>query len=134
MLITAFPIVKETITRSMWKFFYAENPNDRIPNLPKDDPRRPEIAARYKAFMTGHEADWYRSDAFKWLFLKSPTEYLGIIACGFYEDGNNVKAGVNLSDRVIECLNAALEQDSKEQHTFPKAAYIKILIEKLHAK
>ncbi len=75
----------------------------------------------FRSFMTEHEGDWYKSDEFAEIFIHCPAEALPFVARMFYGNGQVVKQGVNLSERVVECLKTAFEQFKQEQHTFPKA-------------
>ena len=75
----------------------------------------------FRAFMKEHEADWYKSEEFAEIFIHCPAEALPFVARMFYGNGKVVKQGVNLSERVVECLKKAFEQFQQEQHTFPNA-------------
>lgn len=75
----------------------------------------------FLSFMKEHEGDWYKSDEFAEIFIHCPVEALPFVARMFYGNGKVVKQGVNLSERVVECLKAAFEQFKQEQHTFPNA-------------
>lgn len=77
--------------------------------------------ADFLSFMKEHEGDWYKSDEFVEIFIHCPVEALPFVARMFYGNGKVVKQGVNLSERVVECLKKAFEQFKQEQHTFPNA-------------
>lgn len=79
-------------------------------------------------FMKAHEADWYKSDEFAEMFIKCPADALPFVARMFYGNGKVVKQGVNLSERVVECLKSAFEQFNKEQHTFPSAFIVEMTL------
>lgn len=76
---------------------------------------------RFKDYMKAHESDWYMSQEFADMFIECPPQVIFIMAKFYYGNGNTIKSGVNLSDRVVECLNAAKNAFSLEQHTFPRA-------------
>jgi hypothetical protein len=82
----------------------------------------PDTYDEFRSYMLAHEADLYRSDEFAEIFIKVPISTLPAVAKAFYGNGNSIKAGVNLSDRVVECLKSAREQCIQEQSTFPRAA------------
>lgn len=94
----------------------------------------PEVLAKYKEYLKEHEADWYKSDEFRDMFIKCPPWAIMWVARAYFGDGNTVKAGVNLSDRTIECLEWAENELGKEQHTMPNAAIIGITIKYLKAR
>lgn len=75
----------------------------------------------FLSFMMEHEGDWYKSDEFADIFIHCPAVALPYVSRMFYGNGRVVRQGVNLSERVVECLKAAFEQFKKEQHTFPNA-------------
>ena len=85
----------------------------------------------FRSFMKEHEADWYRSEEFAEIFVKCPAEALPYVARKFYGNGKVVKQGVNLSERVVECLKSAFEQFKQEQHTFPNALVVEMTLKAL---
>lgn len=82
----------------------------------------------FRSFMTEHEGDWYKSDEFAEIFIHCPAEALPFVARMFYGNGKVVKQGVNLSERVVECLKKAFEQFKQEQHTFPNALIVEMTL------
>ena len=82
----------------------------------------------FLSFMKEHEGDWYKSDEFAEIFTHCPAEALPFVARMFYGNGKVVKQGVNLSERVVECLKVAFEQFNKEQHTFPSAFIVEMTL------
>lgn len=94
----------------------------------------PEAIAKYKEYLKEHEGDWYKSDEFRDMFIKCPPGAIMWVARSYFGDGNTVKAGVNLSDRTIECLEWAENELGQEQHTMPHAAIIGITIKFLKAR
>lgn len=86
---------------------------------------------KFRSFMREHEGDWYKSDEFAEMFIKCPADALPFVAGMFYGNGKVVKQGVNLSERVVECLKKAFEQFKQEQHTFPNALIVEITLKAL---
>lgn len=107
--------------------------NRRVPGVMAPG-HGPEGLAKYKEYIKEHEADWYKSDEFRDMFIKCPPVAIMWVARAFFGDGNTVKAGVNLSDRTIECLEWAEKELGKEQHTMPYAAMVGITIKYLKAR
>jgi hypothetical protein len=107
--------------------------NRRVPGVMAPG-HGPEGLAKYKEYMKEHEADWYKSDEFRDMFIKCPPGAIMWVARAFFGDGNTVKAGVNLSDRTIECLEWAENELGKEQYTMPYATEIAITIKYLKAR
>ena len=83
---------------------------------------------KFRAFAKEHEGDWYKSEEFAEIFIKCPAEALPFVARLYYGKGDVVKGGVNLSERVVECLKNAFEEFKKEQHTFPNALIVEMTL------
>lgn len=109
-------------------FFNRMNPGVMVPG------HGPDALAKYKEYIKAHEADWYKSDEFRDMFIKCPPGAIMWVARAYFGDGNTVKAGVNLSDRTIECLEWAENELGQEQFTMPNAAIIGITIKYLKAR
>jgi hypothetical protein len=109
-------------------FFNRMNPGVMVPG------HGPDALTKYKEYLKAHEADWYKSDEFRDMFIKCPPGAIMWVARAYFGDGNTVKAGVNLSDRTIECLEWAENELGQEQHTMPYAAIIGITIKYLKAR
>ena len=109
-------------------YFDRMNPGVMVPG------HGPEALIKYKEYIKEHEADWYKSDEFRDMFIKCPPGAIMWVARAFFGDGNTVKAGVNLSERTIECLEWAENELGKEQYTMPYAAEIGITIKYLKAR
>lgn len=109
-------------------YFDRMNPGVMVPG------HGPEALTKYKEYIKEHEADWYKSDEFRDMFIKCPPGAIMWVARAYFQDGNFVKAGVNLSDRTIECLEWAENELGKEQHTMPYAAMVGITIKYLKAR
>jgi hypothetical protein len=62
------------------------------------------------------------------MFVECPADALPFVARKFYGNGQVVKQGVNLSERVVECLKSAFEQFNKEQHIFPSAFIVEMTL------
>lgn len=90
--------------------------------------------ADFRSFMKEHEGDWYKSEEFAEIFIKCPADALLFVARKYYGNGHVVKQGVNLSERVVECLKAAFEQFNKEQHTFPSAFVVEMTLKAFGVK
>lgn len=109
-------------------FFNRMNPGVMVPG------HGPDALTKYKEYIKAHEADWYKSDEFRDMFIKCPPVAIMWVARAYFGDGNIVKAGVNLSDRTIECLEWAENELGQEQFTMPNAAIIGITIKYLKAR
>lgn len=109
-------------------FFNRMNPGVMVPG------HGPDALTKYKEYIKAHEADWYKSDEFRDMFIKCPPGAIMWVARAYFGDGNTVKAGVNLSDRTIECLEWAENELGQEQFTMPNAAIIGITIKYLKAR
>ena len=109
-------------------FFNRMNPGVMVPG------HGPDALTKCKEYLKAHEADWYKSDEFRDMFIKCPPGAIMWVARAYFGDGNTVKAGVNLSDRTIECLEWAENELGQEQHTMPYAAIIGITIKYLKAR
>lgn len=94
----------------------------------------PGEKSEFIAFMKEHRAEWQRSDEFASMFTLCPPDYLYVLSRAYYGDGNLFKGGMNLSERVVECLRAAHEQFTKEQHTFVNARMVEIVLDQLGIK
>ena len=94
----------------------------------------PQEKGQFIAFMKEHIADWQRSDEFASMFTLCPPEYLYVLTRAYYGDGNLLRGGMNLSERTVECLKAAHEQFTKEQHTFVNAQMVEIVLDQLGIK
>lgn len=88
----------------------------------------------FRTFMKAHEGDWYKSGEFAEMFVKCPADALPVVARKYYGNGQVVKQGVNLSERVVECLKAALVQFKQEQHTFPSAFIVEMTLKAFGVK
>ena len=88
----------------------------------------PQEKGQFIVFMKEHIADWQRSDEFAAMFTRCPPEALYVLARTYYGNGNLFRGGMNLSERVVECLKAAHEQFTKEQHTFVNAQMVELVL------
>jgi len=102
-------IFQELFTRSLFK--YVERVLGKLP----------EDKEELRSFAKAHEGDWYKSDEFAEMFIQCPAEAIPFVARRYYGNGHAVKAGVDLSGRVVECLKSAFKQFKQEQATFPDA-------------
>ena len=109
--------------------FYDRMNNGVLKNAPRPIPL--SLKESYREYMKAHEGDWYRSQDFLNMFLYCPAEVLGFMTKMYYGDGKVVRDGVNLSDRVVECLKTAFGQFKLEQHTMPKAFVVEAIIKHL---
>lgn len=120
--------IRRLMSRSMWRFFYEMNPEYRIPNLTPEEAKNRGIPDAFAAYMKGHEEDWIRSSSFQKMFIECNPLVLAPLSIFLYGDGATVKGGVNLSDRVIECLKETEKFYAQEQSTFARAAAATLLL------
>lgn len=123
-----YEIFRKYFNKSTMDFY--DRMNDGIlMNAPRPFPM--SLLESYRDYMKMHEGDWYKSQEFLNMFLYCPADVLGFMTKMYYGNGNVVKGGVNLSDRVIECLKIAFNQFNLEQHTMPKTFIIETILKHL---
>lgn len=120
--------IRRLMRRSMWRFFYEMNPEYRIPNLTPEEAKKRGIPDAFEAYMKAHEGNWIRSASFQKMFIECNPLVLAPLSKCLYGDGATVKGGVNLSDRVIECLKETEKFYAQEQSTFARAAVATLLL------
>lgn len=125
--------MRRLMSRSMWRFFYEINAEYRIPNLTPEEAKKRGIPDAFAAYMKAHEGDWIRSASFQKMFIECNPRVLAPLSKCFYGDGATVKGGVNLSERVIECLKETEKFYAQGQSTFAHAAVATLLL-KAYAK
>lgn len=130
----AILMTRRLVGRSMWRFFYENNAEYRIPNLTPEEAKARGITDAFAAYMKAHEGDWLRSESFQKMFIECNPMFLAHLSKFFYGDGAVVKDGVNLSERVIECLKGTEKFYGKEQADFPRAAFATVLIKTFEHK
>ena len=130
----AILMTRRLVSRSMWRFFYENNAEYRIPNLTPEEAKARGITDAFAAYMKAHEGDWLRSESFQKMFLECNPMFLAHLSKFFYGDGAVVKDGVNLSERVIECLKETEKFYGQEQATFARATFANVLIKAFEHK